>query len=120
MSAPTVPDKPPPPPISAEDHAKKEIGQLVTNYCAALQTLKPASVRSLFHLDNERELKEKYTVVIVTHNMQQAARVSDQTAFFNLAAQGKPGKLIEIGPTEKIFSNPDQKATEDYITGRFG
>jgi hypothetical protein len=59
-SAPTVPDKPPPPPISAEDHAKKEIAQLVNNYCAALQTLKPASVRSLFHLDNERELKEKY------------------------------------------------------------
>ena len=52
--------------------------------------------------------------------VQQAARVSDQTAFFNLASQGKPGKLIEIGPTEKIFSNPDQKATEDYITGRFG
>ena len=46
--------------------------------------------------------------------------VSDQTAFFNLAAQGKPGKLIEAGSTEKIFSNPDQKATEDYITGRFG
>jgi phosphate transport system ATP-binding protein len=52
--------------------------------------------------------------------MQQAARVSDQTAFFNLAAQGKPGKLIEIGPTEKIFSNPEEQATEDYITGRFG
>ena len=66
------------------------------------------------------QLKERYTVVIVTHNMQQAARVSDQTAFFNLAAQGKPGRLIELGPTDKIFSNPDQKATEDYITGRFG
>jgi phosphate transport system ATP-binding protein len=59
-------------------------------------------------------------VVIVTHNMQQAARVSDQTAFFNLAAQGQPGQLVEIGPTDKIFSNPDEKATEDYISGRFG
>ena len=59
-------------------------------------------------------------MVIVTHNMQQAARVSDQTAFFNLAAQGKPCRLIEMGATEKIFSNPDIKATEDYITGRFG
>jgi phosphate transport system ATP-binding protein len=58
--------------------------------------------------------------VIVTHNMQQAARVSDQTAFLNLAGQGKPGRLIEIGATEKIFSNPQMKATEDYITGRFG
>ena len=66
------------------------------------------------------ELKERFTIVNVTHNMQQAARVSDQTAFFNLEAQGKPGKLVEIGPTDKIFSNPDMKATEDYITGRFG
>jgi phosphate transport system ATP-binding protein len=52
--------------------------------------------------------------------MQQAARVSDQTAFFNLEATGKPGRLIEIDDTEKIFSNPNQKATEDYISGRFG
>ena len=66
------------------------------------------------------ELKHDYTIVIVTHNMQQAARVSDQTAFFNLEAQGKPGKLIEIDETERIFSNPTQKATEDYISGRFG
>ena len=58
--------------------------------------------------------------MIVTHNMQQAARVSDQTAFFNLEATGKPGRLVEINDTEKIFSNPDQKATEDYISGRFG
>ena len=62
----------------------------------------------------------KYTIVIVTHNMQQAARVSDQTAFFNLAATGKPGRLIEMGDTQKIFSNPTEKATEDYISGRFG
>ena len=60
------------------------------------------------------ELKEKYTVVIVTHNMQQAARISDETAFFLL------GEMIEKGPTEKIFSRPKDKRTEDYITGRFG
>jgi phosphate transport system ATP-binding protein len=60
------------------------------------------------------ELKEKYTIIIVTHNMQQAARVSDVTAFFYL------GDLIECGDTKKIFTNPDKKQTEDYITGRFG
>jgi phosphate transport system ATP-binding protein len=60
------------------------------------------------------QLKEQYTIVIVTHNMQQAARVSDQTAFFWL------GKLIEVNPTEKMFTNPNEKLTEDYITGRFG
>jgi phosphate transport system ATP-binding protein len=66
------------------------------------------------------ELNERFTIVIVTHNMQQAARVSEQTGFFNIAGAGKPGRLIEFNPTEKIFSNPDQKATEDYISGRFG
>ena len=66
------------------------------------------------------ELKEHFTIVIVTHNMQQAARVSDYTAFFNLAAIGKPGKLIEYDATTTIFSNPNEKATEDYISGRFG
>ena len=60
------------------------------------------------------ELKRQYTIVIVTHNMQQAARVSDTTAFFLL------GKLIEVNPTEKMFTNPEEKLTEDYITGRFG
>lgn len=60
------------------------------------------------------ELKKQYTIVIVTHNMQQAARVSDTTAFFLL------GKLIEVNPTEKMFTAPDEKLTEDYITGRFG
>ncbi len=60
------------------------------------------------------ELKRQYTIVIVTHNMQQAARVSDRTAFFML------GKLIEYNPTQKMFQNPDEKLTEDYITGRFG
>jgi phosphate transport system ATP-binding protein len=88
---------------------------LMDEPCSALDPISTLAIEDLIG-----ELKEKYTVVIVTHNMQQAARVSDQTAFFNLAAQGKPGKLIEIGPTEKIFSTPDQKATEDYITGRFG
>ena len=60
------------------------------------------------------ELKNKYTIVMVTHNMQQAVRVSDQTAFFLL------GDLVEYGDTDKIFSNPEDKRTEDYITGRFG
>ena len=60
------------------------------------------------------ELKRKYTIIIVTHNMQQAARVSDKTAFFML------GKLVEYNPTEKMFTNPNEKLTEDYITGRFG
>jgi phosphate transport system ATP-binding protein len=88
---------------------------LMDEPCSALDPISTLAIEDLIG-----ELKEKYTVVIVTHNMQQAARVSDQTAFFNLAAQGKPGKLIEVGPTEKIFSNPDEQATEDYITGRFG
>lgn len=60
------------------------------------------------------ELKRNYTIVIVTHNMQQAARVSDQTAFFYV------GELIEVNPTKKVFENPEQQKTEDYITGRFG
>jgi phosphate transport system ATP-binding protein len=60
------------------------------------------------------QLKSQYTIVIVTHNMQQAARVSDSTAFFWL------GKLIEYGPTDRIFTNPAEKLTEDYVTGRFG
>lgn len=60
------------------------------------------------------ELKKDYTIIIVTHNMQQAARVSDKTAFFML------GKMIEVNPTQKMFTNPDEKLTEDYITGRFG
>jgi phosphate transport system ATP-binding protein len=66
------------------------------------------------------ELKDSYTIVIVTHNMQQASRISDKTAFFNIAATGAPGKLIEFDKTEVIFSNPREKMTEDYISGRFG
>jgi phosphate transport system ATP-binding protein len=88
---------------------------LMDEPCSALDPISTLAIEDLIGA-----LKEQYTVVIVTHNMQQAARVSDQTAFFNLAAQGKPGRLIEIGSTEKIFSNPEQRATEDYITGRFG
>ena len=66
------------------------------------------------------ELKEQFTVVIVTHNMQQASRISDQTAFFNIAGTGMSGKLIEYDKTEKIFSNHTEKQTEDYVSGRFG
>ena len=66
------------------------------------------------------ELKKEYTIVIVTHNMQQAARVSDQTAFFNLEGIGQPGQLVEINDTETMFSNPLKRETEDYISGRFG
>ncbi|GAA3882473.1 phosphate ABC transporter ATP-binding protein PstB [Tessaracoccus defluvii] len=88
---------------------------LMDEPCSALDPISTLAIEDLI-----KQLKETYTVVIVTHNMQQAARVSDQTAFFNLREHGKPGELIEIGSTEKIFHNPDQKATEDYITGRFG
>ena len=66
------------------------------------------------------ELKNEYTIVIVTHNMQQAARVSDRTAFFNVTEAGEPGRLVEMDDTGVIFSVPAQKATEDYISGRFG
>jgi phosphate transport system ATP-binding protein len=65
-----------------------------------------------------RELSETMTIVIVTHNMQQAARVSDRTAFF--LSDGGPGRLIECASTSEIFSNPGDKRTEDYVTGRFG
>ena len=79
--------------------------------------------REVFKLAIEdliQQLKETYTIVIVTHNMQQAARVSDRTAFFNLAGVGKPGQLVEMDDTQKIFANPSDKRTEDYISGRFG
>ncbi|HWJ52670.1 MAG TPA: ATP-binding cassette domain-containing protein, partial [Propionibacteriaceae bacterium] len=88
---------------------------LMDEPCSALDPISTLAIEDLIG-----ELKEAYTVVIVTHNMQQAARVSDQTAFFNLEATGKPGRLIEIDDTQKIFSNPTKKATEDYISGRFG
>ena len=66
-----------------------------------------------------RELAEDYTIVVVTHNMQQAARVSDYTAFL-LAGEDRAGRLVEFGPTNQIFTNPGDQRTEDYITGRYG
>ena len=88
---------------------------LMDEPCSALDPLSTLAVEDLI-----AELKRDFTIVIVTHNMQQAARVSDQTAFFNLEAAGKPGRLVEVDDTGKIFSNPSQKATEDYSSGRFG
>jgi phosphate transport system ATP-binding protein len=88
---------------------------LMDEPCSALDPISTLAIEDLM-----AELKERFTIVIVTHNMQQAARVSEQTGFFNLNGVGQPGRLIEFNPTEKIFSNPDQKATEDYISGRFG
>ena len=88
---------------------------LMDEPCSALDPISTLAIEDLIN-----ELKQTYTIVIVTHNMQQAARVSDRTAFFNLAATGKPGRLIEIDDTHKIFNNPGEKATEDYISGRFG
>ncbi|WP_049572012.1 phosphate ABC transporter ATP-binding protein PstB [Streptomyces sp. SBT349] len=88
---------------------------LMDEPCSALDPISTLAIEDLID-----KLKTRYTIVIVTHNMQQAARVSDRTAFFNLAAIGEPGKLIEVDATEKIFSNPSVQATEDYISGRFG
>ncbi len=82
---------------------------LMDEPCSALDPIATAKIEELIH-----ELKERYTIVIVTHNMQQAARVSDYTAFLYL------GELIEFGRTEKVFTAPEEQATEDYITGRFG
>jgi phosphate transport system ATP-binding protein len=88
---------------------------LMDEPCSALDPISTLAIEDLIN-----DLKDQYTVVIVTHNMQQAARVSDRTAFFNIAGTGKPGKLIEVCDTHTIFSNPTQKATEDYVSGRFG
>ena len=88
---------------------------LMDEPCSALDPVATLAVEELI-----AELRSKYTIVIVTHNMQQAARASDVTAFFNLEETGKPGRLIEMGPTEKIFTSPDKQATEDYVSGRFG
>jgi phosphate transport system ATP-binding protein len=82
---------------------------LMDEPCSALDPIATAKIEELIH-----QLKEVYTIVIVTHNMQQAARVSDYTAFMYL------GKLIEYAPTSRLFTNPDNAQTEDYITGRFG
>lgn len=88
---------------------------LMDEPCSALDPISTLAIEDLIE-----ELKENYTVVIVTHNMQQAARVSDKTAFFNIAGTGKPGKLIEYADTTTIFNNPTEKSTEDYVSGRFG
>jgi phosphate transport system ATP-binding protein len=88
---------------------------LMDEPCSALDPISTLAIEDLI-----QQLKANYTIVIVTHNMQQAARVSDVTAFFNLAQVGQPGKLIEAGATKTIFSTPVQRATEDYISGRFG
>ncbi len=88
---------------------------LMDEPCSALDPISTSAIEDLIG-----QLKDAYTIVIVTHNMQQAARVSDETAFFNLAGVGEPGELIESGPTTKIFSNPENPSTEAYITGRFG
>ena len=88
---------------------------LMDEPCSALDPISTLAVEELIH-----ELKENYTIVIVTHNMQQAARVSDKTAFFSLEATGKPGQLIEFDDTTTIFENPSRQETEDYIAGRFG
>jgi phosphate transport system ATP-binding protein len=88
---------------------------LMDEPCSALDPISTLAIEDLIG-----KLKERYTIVIVTHNMQQAARVSDRTAFFNLAAFGEPGQLVEYDDTTKIFSNPGNPKTEEYITGRFG
>lgn len=88
---------------------------LMDEPCSALDPISTLAIEDLI-----TELKLEFTIVIVTHNMQQAARLSDQTAFFNIEAIGKPGRLVEVDDTEKIFSNPGERATEDYISGRFG
>ena len=88
---------------------------LMDEPCSALDPISTIAIEDLIS-----ELKTDFTIVIVTHNMQQAARVSDRTAFFNIAGAGLPGKLIEIDETARIFANPSQADTEDYITGRFG
>jgi phosphate transport system ATP-binding protein len=88
---------------------------LMDEPCSALDPVSTLRIEDLI-----AELKDQYTIVIVTHNMQQAARVSDSTAFFNLEVTGDPGRLVEMGPTSQIFTRPTDERTEAYITGRFG
>ncbi|MEJ1923026.1 phosphate ABC transporter ATP-binding protein PstB [Microbacterium sp. KHB019] len=88
---------------------------LMDEPCSALDPISTFAIEELI-----AEIKSQYTVVIVTHNMQQASRVSDRTAFFNIAGTGKPGKLIEYDDTATIFTTPSVQATEDYVSGRFG
>jgi len=88
---------------------------LMDEPCSALDPIATLRIEELM-----RELSKKYTIVIVTHNMQQAARVSDVTAMMMLVGEKRAGSVIEVGPTETIFTRPKDKRTEDYVTGRFG
>ena len=88
---------------------------LMDEPCSALDPISTLAIEDLID-----QLKSEFTIVIVTHNMQQASRVSDRTAFFNIAGTGKPGKLIEYADTRTIFSTPSEQSTEDYVSGRFG
>ncbi len=88
---------------------------LMDEPCSALDPISTFAIDALM-----TELKERFTIVIVTHNMQQAARVSERTGFFNIEGTGKPGRLVEMDDTAKIFSTPSEQATADYVTGRFG
>ncbi|MEO1592352.1 MAG: phosphate ABC transporter ATP-binding protein PstB [Cyanobacteria bacterium J06632_22] len=91
---------------------------LMDEPCSALDPISTLKVEELMH-----DLKERYTIIIVTHNMQQASRVSDKTAFFNAQATeqgGKMGYLVEYNDTQVIFSNPKEETTRDYVSGRFG
>jgi phosphate transport system ATP-binding protein len=92
---------------------------LMDEPCSALDPISTGRIEDLM-----MELKEDYSIVIVTHNMQQAARVSDMTAFFTVElkdeGRSRTGAVVEYGPTDKIFTNPDDKRTEDYVTGKFG
>ncbi len=88
---------------------------LMDEPCSALDPVSTLRIEDLIG-----ELKTQFTIVIVTHNMQQASRVSDTTAFFNLEAAGEPGRMVEVGATSDIFTNPRDERTEAYITGRFG
>jgi phosphate transport system ATP-binding protein len=88
---------------------------LMDEPCSALDPISTLAIEDLII-----QLKNDYTIVIVTHNMQQAGRVSDRTAFFSIEKTGDPGRLIEYDVTSRIFTNPKERRTEDYITGRFG
>ena len=92
---------------------------LMDEPCSALDPISTLKIEETMH-----ELKKSFTIVIVTHNMQQAVRVSDMTAFYNAEAveggSGKVGYLVEFNETEKIFNSPQQQATQDYVSGRFG
>jgi phosphate transport system ATP-binding protein len=88
---------------------------LMDEPCSALDPQSTLRIEDLI-----QDLKHRVTIVIVTHNMQQAARVSDNTAFFTISNEGEPGRLIEIAPTQDIFSNPKDPQTEAYVSGRFG